>query len=209
VYQQEYEHNDRSLISLPPVFLPFVIFSVRIRTDIGVRSASYISYPTTCSAGEDTQLVPAGTVTLPPKTDLDLIAVHRPNWDSTYETNDCCARRFAPAGITLQETDTDTNSDPPSPTRRLEPPNLAWGRVDARPNRESAISVREQSTRSTSFPRYHGSALFQSPFVQYLGRVSCCPFPQHARMPSRAFMTNAICYNSRCMTRSLPQNTAT
>jgi hypothetical protein len=54
-------------------------------------------------AGENTELVPAGTVTLPAKTDLALIAVHRPNWESTYDTNERYNRRFAPAGITLQE----------------------------------------------------------------------------------------------------------
>ena len=54
-------------------------------------------------AGEDTELVPGGTVTLPEKTDLDLIAVHQPNWDSSYDTNERYNRRFAPAGITLQE----------------------------------------------------------------------------------------------------------
>jgi hypothetical protein len=57
----------------------------------------------TRDAGEETELVPAGTVTLPAKTDLDLIAVHRPNWDSSYDTNERYNRRFAPAGITLQE----------------------------------------------------------------------------------------------------------
>jgi hypothetical protein len=53
--------------------------------------------------GEQAELEPAGTVTLQPKTDLDLVAVHRPNWGSTYETNERYDRRFAPAGITLQE----------------------------------------------------------------------------------------------------------
>lgn len=52
---------------------------------------------------ETAELVPAGTVTLQAKTDLDLIAVHRPNWDSTYDTNERYGRRFAPAAITLQE----------------------------------------------------------------------------------------------------------
>lgn len=42
-------------------------------------------------------------MTLQAKTDLNLIAVHRPNWDSTYDTNERYGRRFAPAGITLQE----------------------------------------------------------------------------------------------------------
>ncbi len=54
-------------------------------------------------AGENEELVPAGTVTLRAKTDLDLIAVHRPNFESTYDTNQRHGRRFAPAGITLQE----------------------------------------------------------------------------------------------------------
>jgi hypothetical protein len=54
-------------------------------------------------SGEDTQLVPAATVTLPPNTDLDLLVVHQPNWESGYETNERHGRRFAPAGITLQE----------------------------------------------------------------------------------------------------------
>jgi len=53
--------------------------------------------------GEDTQLTPADTVTLPAKTDMDLVAVHRPNWDSSYDTNERFGRRFAPAGITFQE----------------------------------------------------------------------------------------------------------
>ncbi len=53
--------------------------------------------------GENTQLIPTETVTLTAKTDLDLVAVHRPNWDSTYDTNERYGRRFAPAGITLQE----------------------------------------------------------------------------------------------------------
>jgi hypothetical protein len=57
----------------------------------------------THDAGEDTELVPAGTVTLPAKTDLDVVAVHCPNWDSTYDTNERYRRRFAPAGITFQE----------------------------------------------------------------------------------------------------------
>ena len=47
--------------------------------------------------------MPAGTVTLPAKTDLDVVAVHRPLWGSTYDTNERYGRRFAPAGITLQE----------------------------------------------------------------------------------------------------------
>lgn len=54
-------------------------------------------------AGQDTELLPAGTVTLRANTDLDLVAVHRPNWDSVYDTNERYGRRFAPAGITLQE----------------------------------------------------------------------------------------------------------
>jgi hypothetical protein len=54
-------------------------------------------------AGENKELVPGGLVTLQPGTDLDLIAIHRPNWDSTYDTNERYDRRFAPAGITLQE----------------------------------------------------------------------------------------------------------
>ena len=54
-------------------------------------------------AGEDTELVPAGTVTLEAKTDLNLVAIQKPNWDSTYDTNERYDRRFAPAGVTLQE----------------------------------------------------------------------------------------------------------
>lgn len=53
--------------------------------------------------GENTELEPTGTVTLQAETDLDLVAVHRPNWDSTYDTNERYGRRFAPAGITFQE----------------------------------------------------------------------------------------------------------
>lgn len=54
-------------------------------------------------AGEETQLLPGGTVTLAARTDLDLVAVHRPNWDSAYYTNHRYNRPFAPAGITLQQ----------------------------------------------------------------------------------------------------------
>ena len=54
-------------------------------------------------AGENTELLPAGIVTPRAKTDLDLVAVHRPNWGSVYGTNERYGRRFAPAGITLQE----------------------------------------------------------------------------------------------------------
>jgi hypothetical protein len=69
--------------------------ALRIHVDANANGAR--------DAGEDAELAPAGAVTLPAKTDLDLVVVHRPNWDSTYETNERYGRRFAPAGITLQE----------------------------------------------------------------------------------------------------------
>ena len=56
----------------------------------------------TRDAGENTELLPAGTVTLRAKTDLDLLAVHRPNWDSVYDTNE----RYGRAGTrTLKSRD--------------------------------------------------------------------------------------------------------
>jgi len=59
--------------------------------------AEFFSYPLdrAYALSENTELVPAGTLTLKPKADLDPIAVHRPNWDSTYDTSERYGRRTA------------------------------------------------------------------------------------------------------------------
>jgi len=54
-------------------------------------------------AEETTELQPNQVITLPAGGDLHVVAVQRPDWDSSYETKERYGRKFAPAGVTLPE----------------------------------------------------------------------------------------------------------
>ena len=54
-------------------------------------------------SGETNELQPGGTLVLKANTDISLLAVHKPNWTSGYQVLERYGRKFAPAGITLQE----------------------------------------------------------------------------------------------------------